>query len=160
MKALPSKLFPNCSFSTDEDAGFYDIIPNGFNHVVSLYLGSETVKDDEAIEKAAAFFDRIHEWNAFCRNAFITAEQNSEDFEMTAEYFSFYKDEVPEVFGVDDASGLSLADMVKSLQLSHMGTHGSGADQRYNVDFTLGYDQLLCVYFDSESNFDHIAWES
>lgn len=160
MKTLPSKLFPNCSFSQDKDAGFYDIIPNGFHHAVSLYLGSETVKDDEAIESAANFFDRIHEWNDFCRNAFLIVEQDSEDFEMIAEYFSFYKDEVPAVFGVEDTSDLSLADMVSSLQLSHMGTHGSGTDQRYNVDFTLGYDQLLCVYFDSEINFNHIAWES
>lgn len=160
MKTLPSKLFPNCSFSTDGAAGFYDIIPGGFDHVVSLYLASETVKDDEAIEKAAAFFDRIDEWDNFCRNAFITAEQGSEDSKMIAEYFSFYSDEVPEVFGADDVAALSLADMVKSLRLCHMGTHGSGASQRYNVDFTLGYDQLLSVYFDSGGNFDHMAWES
>lgn len=160
MQTLPSKLFPRCTFSPDKDAGFYDITPKGFDHVVSLYLGSETVKDDEAIAKAAQFFDRLSEWDDFCRNVFISAEKGSEDNVMVMEYFNFYREEVPQVFGVEDAASLSLADMVKSLSLSHMGTHGSGAEQRFNVDFTLGYDQLLCAYFDSESNLDHIAWES
>lgn len=160
MKTLPSKLFPNCSFSTKEDAGFYDVTPVGFNHVVSLYLSSETVKDDASIAKAAAFFDRLHEWNDFCRNAFISANQDSEDSEMIKEYFNFYKEEVPEVFEVEDPSELSLAGMVQTLQLAGMGTHGSGAGQHYHVDFTLGYDQLLSVYFDSDGNFDHMAWES
>jgi len=159
MKTLPSKCFPSCEFSQDSDAGFYDIIPQGYEHVVSLYLGKETVKNDDAIENAGAFFDKVHEWDVFCRN-FLSAEKDSEDAEMIAEYFSFYKDEVPEVFDSSDVSVLTLSDMVNCLKLSHMGTHGSGKDQQFNVDFTLGYDQLLCVYFDSNSEFDHIAWES
>lgn len=160
MKTLPSKLFPDCSFTSDEDAGFYDITPEGFNHIVSLYLSIEVVKDDKLIVKAAAFFDRLHEWNDFCRTALMSAEQKSEEFETIMEYFSFYKEEAPEVFGEGNVPDLSLADMVKSLQLSHMGTHGSGAEQRYNVDFTLGYDQLLTIYFDSDCTFERIAWES
>lgn len=160
MKILPSKLFPNCTFSSDEDAGFYDITPAGYEHVISLYLGSETVKDDEAIARAASFFDQVAEWDAFCRKAFVSAEEGGEDHEMIVEYFGFYRDEVPEVFGVDDASSLSLSDMVKSLTLAHMGTHENGGEQRHHVDFTLGYDQLLCVYFDANCKLDHIAWES
>lgn len=160
MKTLPSKLFPNCTFSPDDDAGFYDITPAGFDHVVSLYLGGETVKDDQAIARAAAFFDRVTEWDALCRRAFASAPKDSEDYEMVMEYFDFYKDEVPEVFGVDDASTLSLADMIKCLKLAHMGTHGSSDKQVFNVDFTLGYDQLLCGYFDNAGKLDHIAWES
>ena len=160
MKTLPSKLFPNCSFPSDKGVGFYDITPEGFNHVISLYLGSETVKDDEAIAKAADFFDKASEWDSFCRDAFLSVPEDSDDYKMILEYFSFYKDEVPEVFGVPDASVLSLSDMVRCLILSHMGTHGIGSEQKYNVDFTLGYDQLLCVYFDCDGTFDHIAWES
>lgn len=160
MKVLPSKLFPNCSFSPDKDAGFYDITPKGFEHAVSLYLGSETVKDDMAIENAARFFDRVNEWNSFCRDMFQSVQECSADFNMVMEYFDFYRDQVPEVFGVADAEALSLPEMVNCLKLDHMGTHGSGSGQEYHVDFTLGYDQLLCVYFDSESKFNHMAWES
>ncbi|WP_342566016.1 hypothetical protein NST84_13260 [Paenibacillus sp. FSL R7-0345] len=63
-----------------------------------MYLDSEVVKEDDSIAKAAAFFDRLFEWNGFCRNAFMSAEQNSEEFETIMEYFSFYKEEAPEVF--------------------------------------------------------------
>lgn len=160
MKTLPSKLFTNCSFSADKDAGFYDTIPLGYDHPVSLYLGEETVKNDEAIERAAIFFDRIAEWDNFCREAFISVKEDSEDVEMIGEYFSFYQDEVPEVFGVDNVSLLSLPDMVKKLTLKQMATHGIGTEQYFTIDFTLGYDQLLCAYFDCNSNLDHLAWES
>ena len=160
MKILPSKLFPGCTFSPEDDAGFYDITPKGFDHVVSLYLGSETTKNDDAVKKAAQFFDRVSEWDEFCRRAFIAAEEGSEEYVMIMEYFDFYREEVPQVFGTEDVFTLSLPEMVKGLVLNHMGAHGSGTEQRFNVDFTLGYDQLLSVYFDSDSRFDHMAWES
>ncbi|MDL2233462.1 DUF2004 domain-containing protein [Ruminococcaceae bacterium OttesenSCG-928-L11] len=160
MKSLPSKLFPGCTFSPNKDVGFYDITPAGFEHVISLYLGRETVKEDAAIGRAAVFFDRAAHWDTFCREAFLAAEEGGEDEEMIAEYFDFYREEVPEVFGVEDVSALSLPEMVKSLTLAGMATHGSGPEQRFNVDFTLGYDQLLCVYFNSDGEFDRIAWES
>lgn len=160
MKTLPSVRFPNCTFPPEQDAGFYDIVPDGFANAVSLYLGSDTVTDDAAIAKAGAFFDRLLEWDVFCRNTFASAEKGSEDYELIMEYFGFYQEEVPEVFGTGNVVGLSLEDMVKCLTLAHMGTHGSGAEQSFNVDFTLGYDQLLCVYFNSDSSFNHIAWES
>lgn len=156
MKTLPSELFPGCTFSADGDAGFYDI--DSIFKGVSLYLGSETVKSDEAIEKAARFFDNIAEWDMLCReDVFLMAED--EDAEMIREYFSFYMEEAPEVFG-ENPGELTLEDMVGSLTLCHMGTHDAGIHQRYNVDFTLGYDQLLSVYFDSDYNVDHVAWES
>jgi len=160
MKALPSKLFPGCEFSQEKDAGFYDIIPQGYDHTISLYLSKETVSNDDAITTAAAFFDKVHEWDTFCKNAFLSAEKDSEDAEMIEEYFDFYKEEAPDVFDISDVSELSLFDMVKCLKLSGMAAHGCGNAQSFNVDFTLGYDQLLCVYFDSASGFDHIAWES
>ena len=158
MKTLPSKLFPGCAFSGAEAAGFYDIIPQGYDHVVSLYLAKETVQDETTIANAAVFFDKLPQWDSFCRNAFLAADD--EDSEMITEYFAFYQEEAPEVFGVAEPEALSLTDMVNRLVLSHMGAHGKGNDQCFNVDFTLGYDQLLSVYFDSDGGFDHMAWES
>ena len=160
MKTLPSALFPNCTFTAEEAAGFYDVIPQGYTRAVALYLSTDTVKDDDAIAKAAAFFDRVHEWDAFGKNAFLCAGEDAEDADMVAEYFDFYREEAPDVFDVEDVAALSLSDMVARLQLSGMGTHGSGVKQVFNVDFTLGYDQLLSVYFDGDSKFSHMAWES
>ena len=160
MKTLPSRLFPNCAFSAEEAAGFYDIIPQGYTKVVSLFLSKETVADDEAIQKAAVFFDRVQEWDAFGRAAFLSAEEGSEDDEMVAEYFDFYKEEAPDVFGDVDISALTLADMVNGLELCGMATHGCGEGQHFVVDFTLGYDQMLCVSFDVNSECKNIAWES
>ncbi|MGI6153254.1 MAG: hypothetical protein ACOYJB_05375 [Christensenellaceae bacterium] len=160
MKTLPSRLFPNCTFSAEKSAGFYDITPEGFDHVVSLFLDDEAVKDDKAIENAARFFDRVHEWDAFGRNAFMSAEEGSEDADMIQEYFDFFREEVPEVFDAEDVAALSVPDMVKKLKLRGMAACGNGDAQTFWVDFTLGYDQLLCVHFNHESKFDHIAWES
>jgi hypothetical protein len=42
MKTLPSEMFPGCTFSPESYAGFYNITPTGFDHIVSLYLGGET----------------------------------------------------------------------------------------------------------------------
>ena len=160
MKILPSKLFPGCELNTDKDSGFYDIIPQGFEHEVSLFISCETAKSDAAIAKAAAFFDKLHEWNTLCKNAFLAAEEGSEDGDMIAEYFEFYKEEAPEVFGDADPDDLFLPDMLELLALGNMASHGAGEEQIFNVDFTLGFDQLLCAYFNSDFDLDHIAWES
>ena len=160
MKTLPSKVFPQCEFSQEKDIGFYNITPQGYEHIISLYLSKETVKDDVSIAKAADFFDKLHHWDTFCRDVFASVEEDGEDAEMIAEYFDFYKEEVPEVFGDSDISKLSIADMIKSLKLVNMSSHGSENTQKFVVDFTLGYDQILCVHFDNDSNLNYIAWES
>lgn len=160
MKQFPSKLFPNCQYSGEDDIGFYDTIPQGFDHAVSLYLGKETVKDDKAVEKAAAFFDQAAHWDSLCRSIFLAIEEYAEGDETVEEYFDFYKEEVPEVFDTEDVDALSLEDMVNKLELVSMASHESGNEQNFVVDFTLGYDQILCAEFDSNSEFQFIAWES
>jgi hypothetical protein len=134
--------------------------PLGFDHHVSLYLGTETVASDEAIAKAGAFFDQVLAWDRLGRGLFASTEPGSEDSLMINDYFQVYVDELPEVFDADDPSKLSLTEKIESLWLKHMGTHGNGDEQIFHVDFTLGYDQLLCVYFDSNMDATHIAWES
>lgn len=160
MKKLPSKLFLNCDIPESGDVGFFDIIPEGFCHVVDLYLSEETVAEGNSIEKAAQFFDKAANWDAFCRKLFLSFEEDSEEHGTVMEYFEFYQEEVPEVFGVEDVSALSFAEMVNHLAFKSMASHGLGDAQQFVVDFTLGYDQLLCVKFDGESNYLDIAWES
>lgn len=160
MIQLPSKLFPNCDIPESGDAGFYDIIPEGFHHAVNLYLSEGTVAEFEAIEKAAQFFDKAAFWNTFCRNILISFEEGSEEYQIVAEYFEFYKDEVPEVFDVEDASVLTLTEMVDLLTLESMASHENGVEQHFVVDFTLGYDQILCVIFDNANNYKNISWDS
>lgn len=176
MKKLPSSLFPNCEFANENGAGFFEIIPHGFDHEVSIYLSAETVRDDKAVERAAAFFDKAAHWDTLCRKLILSFEEDSEDYETVEEFFEFYKDEAPEVFSKDfdfskdeapevfsagDVSSLSLEAMVSFLRFKGMGAHEGGMEEEnYVVDFTLGYDWILCVTFDSESNFDYISWES
>lgn len=160
MKKLPSKLFTNCDIPESGDVGFYDIVPEGFNHAVHLYLSEQTVAEDNAIEKAAQFFDKAAHWDAFCRKIFLSLDKEGEEFETVEEYFEFYKEEVPEIFGVEDVSALSLADMVNHLVFNSMASHESGDEQHFVIDFTLGYDQILCIEFDNEYSYAHISWES
>jgi len=155
MKVLPSRLFPGCEFDDSEGIGFYDITPTGFDHVVSLYISDETVGDDAAIARAGAFFDEIVRWDQECRQLFSTTEN-----EAVTSYFDFHRDEVPDVFGVPDAESLSLADMVGCLALEGMASHGDAEHQQFVVDFTLGCDEILCVFYTSDWQVDHIAWES
>lgn len=160
MDTLPSKLFPGLAIPQNTDVGFYDTVPEGFQHPVRLYLSLKTVQDNSALTTAGQFFDRVKEWDTLCRGAFLNTERDSEDWEMVQEYFDFYKDEAPEVFGVPCPEGLTLDQMVNSLALQSMASHGSGKGQYFVVDFTLGYDQLLCAYFKKDFCLDHIAWES
>lgn len=160
MKTLPSRLFPNCELPENDDVGFYDIIPEGFNHEIYLYLSKETVADDEAVKKSAEFFDKVLHWDTFCREIFLSFDEDSEEHRTVKEYFAFYKEEIPEVFNTEDISALSLADMVNHLKLQSMASHESGDAQNFVVDFTLGYDQILCVKFNNEGNYLSISWES
>lgn len=155
-KKLPSKLFPNCSFEAGEHAYFQDIIPEGFTNAVRIHLGTETTENEEAVIKAAEFFDKIREWDTLCRSMFLSAEEGS----TVTEYFEFYKEELQDVLDEPEISDMSLNDMVKSLKLSNMFSNGSGLEQEFTVDFTAEFDQILCVRFDSESNFKSIDWES
>lgn len=160
MKKLPSELFANCDIPKSGDVGFYDIIPEGFSHEVYLYISGETVSDDKAIEKAAQFFDRAVYWDAVCREIFLFLDEESEEYRTVGAFFEFYKDEIPEVFEAEDVSSLSLADMVNRLAFKSMASHANGDEQSFIVDYTLGYDQVLCVKFDSKCNYESIAWES
>lgn len=153
-------MFANCDIPQSGDAGFYDIVPEGFSHAVDLYLSEETIADNNAIENAAQFFDKAVHWDSFCRKTFLSLNKGFEEFKTVKEYFEFYKEEVPEVFGVEDVSALSLADMVSCLVFKSMASHESGDEQIFIVDFTLGYDQLLCVAFDKEYRSISISWES
>lgn len=153
-------MFADCELPASGDVGFFDIIPEGFKHEVYLYLGEETVADDKAIETAAQFFDKAVYWDSFCRKIFLSFEEDSEEYETITQYFEFYTDEVPDVFDIDDVSALSLADMVSRLIFKSMASHENGDEQHFVVDFTLGYDQLLCVNFDSESHYVNVSWES
>lgn len=160
MKKLPSKLFADCSIPESGDIGFYNIIPEGFSHEVDLYLSEETVADNKAIEKAAQFFDKAVYWDTACRKIFLSFDKESEEYETVKEYFNFYRDEVPDVFEVEDVSILSLVDMVDCLIFKSMASHENGGEQHFVVDFTLGYDQILCVSFDCEHNYMYISWDS
>lgn len=159
-KKLPSKLFSNCNIPESGDMGVFDLIPEGFSHEVNLYLSKETLADDKAIEKAAQFFDKAVYWDSECRKIFLSFVKESEEYETVEEYFNFYKDEVPDVFEVEDVSTLSLADMVNCLIFKSMASHENGDEQHFVVDFTLGYDQILCVRFDCEYNYMYISWDS
>lgn len=160
MRKLQSKLFPNCELPESGDIGFYDRIPNGFHHEVYLYLSEETVADHTATEKAAEFFDKAPEWDVFCRKTFLSFEEESAEHKTVKEYFDCYKEEIPEAFGAEDVSALTLTDMINLLKFKSMASHGSGEEQSFIVDFTLGYDQILCVKFNIDEKVDSIAWES
>lgn len=160
MPTFPSKLFPNCEYSSNKDAGFFNITPVGYAHPVRLFLGSETTNDKNAIAKAAEFFDNIHKWDVFCRHYFTNANSSEEDKAEVQEYFDFYLEEVPQVFNTPAPQDLALSQKVNSLVLTAMASHGNGEAQTFVVDFTLGYDQLLCIYFNANGEFKCQAWES
>lgn len=160
MPLLPSKLFPGCEYSETSDAGFYDIAPAGYAEPVGLYLGAGTTASAAAVQKAAAFFDNIAEWDAFGRGYFANADPASADGAEIDEYFRFFIDEAPDAFGENDPAALSRAARVAKLKLVAMASHGAGQDQHFTVDFSLGYDQLLSLYYNADMEFDHMAWES
>lgn len=156
MKVLQSKLFSNLEIPENEDFGLYEIVPKGFDNEVSLFISEKTITNDTALKKAGEFFDKAVYWNTYCRKLFI---ENSADSSVK-EYFEFYKEEVPEVFEAYNTKTLTLADKVNLLQFTGMASHDCDDEQTFVVDFTLGYDQILCVEFDSHFKFSNIAWEN
>ena len=157
MKTLPSNLFPFCEFSPPRAGEFFDIVPQGGGGAVSLHLSRRTVKDDDAVAKAAAFFDRLHEWDKLCRKLFLAAEAGSAEHKMIAGYLGFYKTETPELFGVLGVAEPALQDMVACLRLCRMGSHEAGDEQYFEVAFTLGGERLLRVYFGCDSSFKQLT---
>lgn len=156
MKELQSELFSNLSIPEDEDFGLYETVPKGFDNEVSLFISKKTIMNDTALKKAGEFFDKADYWNIYCRKLFI---ENSADSDVE-EYFEFFEEEVPEVFEAYRTKALTLADKVNLLQFKGMASHGFGNGQTFVVDFTLGYDQILCVEFHSDFEYSNIAWES
>lgn len=156
MKKIQSKLFSNLEIPENEDFGLYGTVPDGFDNEVSLFISEDTIARDTALNKAIEFFDKANYWNIHCRNILI---ENSGDSDVK-DYFDFYKEEVPEVFEIDNVEMLTISDMVNLLKLTGMSSHNSASDQILAVDFTLGYDQLLSVSFNADIEFRNIAWES
>ena len=158
MKKLPSKLFP-FEFNGESDEGFYDIEVSGFEEPISIYLGTDTVQSDKALKNAANFFDRIHEWDTYCKKLFLTAHEELNDTTII-EYLDFFVEEYPEMFNHDKPNELSLKEKIDSLYITGMASHNEGKNQILVVDFTLEGEQLLSVSFNEESHFSNIAWES
>ena len=156
MKELQSELFSNLTIPEDEDFGLYETVPKGFDNEVSLFISKDTITNDTALKKAGEFFDNAVYWNTYCRKLFI---ENSADSDVEG-YFEFFEEEVPEVFEAYKTKTLILADKVNLLQFEGMASHGFGDEQTFVVDFTLGYDQILCVEFQSDFEYSNIAWES
>lgn len=77
-----------------------------------------------------------------------------------SEYIDFYLEEVPDIFETDTPNNLSMREKIERLQLKGMSSHGDKENQHFVVEFTLGYDQLLCVNFDSDLIPKSIIWES
>ncbi len=148
MDKFNSKLFGELEIPRDEDFGFYDTVPN-------LYIGLGTVENDEAMNRAIEFFDKAKEIEVECRKIFLANEDS-----LIEEYFEYFKDEAPEVFNCKNVDSLTLSEMINMLKFTTIASHENGDDQSFNVDFTLGYDQILCVVFDSNYQFDYISWES
>lgn len=156
MKELQSELFSNLAIPENEDFGLYETVPEGFDNKVSLFISEKTITNDTALKKAGEFFDKAVYWDAYCRKLFI---ENSADSDVEG-YFEFYKEEVPEVFEAYKTKALTLADKVNLLQFKGMASHSCEDEQTFVVDFTLGYDQILCVEFNSDFEYSSIAWES
>ncbi len=150
-----SKLFGELEIPENEDEGFYDIVPKGFDEVVNLYIGIGTVQDKEAIIKAIEFFDRAVNLDIECRKIFLSSEND-----IVEEYFDFFKEESPEVFNTDDCSKLTLEEMVKKLKFHQMASHDNGEEQEFVVDFTLDPEEMLCVKFNDKFEFKSVDWES
>lgn len=62
------------------------------------------------------------------------------------------------MFEAYKTKALTLADKVNLLQFKGMASHGFGDGQTFVVDFTLGYDQILCIEFHSDFEYSNIAW--
>lgn len=159
MKELNSKLFPGCFYKPGENAVFYNIIPEGFDSPVEIYLSGDTTLDDAAANRAGRFFDDIKQWDTACRDFFTMFEKEGRHHETLTEYFAFHQEEVPGVFGVPDPKALSFQEMVACLTLCQLASYGDSSLQMFTVDFALRHDQLLSVYFDSTGIINNMTWD-
>ncbi len=158
LKTVKSKLFGTLEYQATENTGFSGIAPVGFDNEVFVYFGSDTTANDEAVDNAIRFIDDLVNIDLKCREIIENIAKLGEDLTVD-EYFEFYKEEVPDVFGVSDISELSTKAMVDKLVLCSVAAHNTD-DVQYVVDYTLGYDQLLCINFNHNKEFSHISWES
>ncbi len=158
MRKIISKLFGVLECSDTEDVGFYDITPIGFSHEVFIYLGSGVTASEAAVDSAVSFLDDLASIDLKCREIIENEYANVEDATVQ-EYFDFYKENVPAVFNTLDISSLTIKEMIDKLVIHQIGIHKDD-EIEYVVDYTLGYDQLLCVKFDEKKEFENIAWES
>lgn len=120
-----------------------------------MYVSEVTIKNEESLKKFALFLENLQSY--FLKSKEILSSSDDSDID---EFFDFYKEEIPEVFGQTPPVTLTKKQLVKLLRLKGIATHGAGADQQFVLDFTLGYDQLLCVKYDANLQFSNIAWES
>lgn len=155
METLSSRVFPHCTYKKGEEAVFSDLHLLGYAKPVSLYLSAETTGDDRSAKNAAAFFDQVRDWDKLCRKIFLSFHPGSEEYALLEGYFKFFREEFPK-----DLGDASRADLVKRLRLKGMAAHEQGDNQRFVVDFTLGYFQILCAQFDHAHKFTGLSWDN
>ncbi len=141
--------------SKDEDAFFDNVSSKNFHANVNIYIDNEVIKCEKSLEKVTGFLDNIDDIDLICRAKF-----NEDKSEMVTSYFDFFKEEAPDVFGTDEVSELTLHQMVSKLELVGINCHETTEGLLIVVDYSLGYDQLLCVNFDGNHTLLDIGWES
>lgn len=155
MKRLPCRLFPKCMYESGEDAFFENCVPLGFRQPISLYLSTETTVSPLSVNRAAAFFDQVSHWDTYCRKIFLSFKKGSEEAALVEEYCGFFRKEFEK-----DLGRLTTEELVKRFRFKGMASHERGTDQRFVVDFTLGFHQVLCVQFDCNQKYIGISWDS
>lgn len=155
MKTFPSKLFPKCTYTRGEEAVFNDLQVPGFAYPVSLYLSAETTGNTPAVENAAKFFDQAAHWNELCRKLLASFKPGTEERALLEEYCEFFRAEFPK-----DLGKAPVQDLVKRLRFKGMASHEEGVKQRFVVDLTLGYHQVLCMQFDHRHQFTGVSWDN
>ncbi len=141
--------------SKDEDAFFDNVSPKNFHANVNIYIDNEVIKCQKSLEKVTGFLDNIDDIDLFCRAKF-----NEDKSAFVTDYFNFFKEEASDVFGSEDVSCLTLSKMVSKLELVGINCHETTEGLQIVVDYSLGYDQLLCAAFDREYTLLNLSWES
>ncbi|MFV0393896.1 MAG: hypothetical protein ACK5LC_05825 [Coprobacillaceae bacterium] len=157
MKRIESKIFGIFEVDDSKDVGIFKDMNNNLleRNISHLYISKSTLSDDDSINKTITFFDNIDQWNQIGRQ--YLEESNDEEINK---YFDFYIEEVPEVFKTNEPKKLTKKEKINSLILYSMASHGSKKEQKFVLNFTLGYDQILCLKFDTEFKIIGVAWES
>ncbi len=153
---INSKVFGTLTIEAKDDDGFFDgVSPKNFHANINIYIENEVIKCEKSLEKVTQFLDNIDDIDLICREKF-----NEDKSEMVTSYFDFFKEEAPDVFGTDEVSELTLHQMVSKLELVGINCHETTEGLLIVVDYSLGYDQLLCVSFDGNHTLLDISWES